>query len=83
LVFYAVAAMRANSRERWDFNKGDGQIVNSPKPDNSGRNARIIELARQGKVHAEIARELGPVAARSMASFVERETPDCSQAQNV
>lgn len=29
------------------------------KPDNSGRNTRILELARQGKAQAEIARELG------------------------
>lgn len=33
--------------------------MNTPKPDNSERNARIVDLARQGKAPAEIARELG------------------------
>jgi transposase len=33
--------------------------MNTPKPDNSERNTRIVDLARQGKAPAEIARELG------------------------
>jgi transposase len=33
--------------------------VSTSKPDNAERNARILDLARQGKTQAEIARELG------------------------
>jgi transposase len=33
--------------------------MSTPKPDNSERNARIVDLSRQGKAPAEIARELG------------------------
>src|SRR5262249_28736223 len=52
----------------WDAGRGNAaseegevqedRIVSTSKPDNTERNARIIDLARQGKAQTEIGREL-------------------------
>jgi predicted transcriptional regulator len=46
-------------RDRLGNAPTEDTTMNPSKPDNRERNARILELARQGKGQAEIARELG------------------------
>jgi DNA-binding transcriptional regulator LsrR (DeoR family) len=69
--------MLARGKESVSVKRTAGQedrTMSTSKPDNTDRNARILELARQGKGQAEIAHELG--MSRGVISGVIRRARD-------